>query len=178
MRSLFKFKGGVKPPTQKTQSVGEPIAAAPLPSHVSIPLHQSIGGTPRPIVQVGQEVELAAELVREHPGLFRAVEELQREAAQVRAEPEEAARARYDAHMAQRAQLRAGEDAAVRAQAELLAEQARAAQALAEEAQRQVAETTSQETTSQEAPPAQPVAPSATSQTESIPPHKRARKDS
>ncbi|MFO1403017.1 MAG: electron transport complex subunit RsxC [Azonexus sp.] len=56
MRSLFKFKGGVKPPTQKTQSVGEPIAAAPLPSHVSIPLHQSIGGTPRPIVQAGDRV--------------------------------------------------------------------------------------------------------------------------
>ena len=56
MLNLFKFKGGVKPPTQKTQSVGEPIAAAPLPSHVSIPLHQSIGGTPRPIVQAGDRV--------------------------------------------------------------------------------------------------------------------------
>ncbi|HNM23690.1 MAG TPA: electron transport complex subunit RsxC, partial [Rhodocyclaceae bacterium] len=33
-----------------------PIAAAPLPSHVSIPLHQSIGGTPRPIVQAGDRV--------------------------------------------------------------------------------------------------------------------------
>jgi electron transport complex protein RnfC len=56
MLQLFKFKGGVKPATNKTQSVTEPIAAAPLPSHVAIPLHQSIGGTPRPIVAVGDKV--------------------------------------------------------------------------------------------------------------------------
>ena len=80
--------------------------------------------------------------------------------------------------MAQRAQLRAGEDAEVRARAELLAEQARAAQALAEEAQRQVVEAQVVDTTSREAPPAPPVVPSVTSQPESVPPHKRNRKDS
>jgi len=56
MLQLFKFKGGVKPATNKTQSVTEPIATAPLPSHVAVPLHQSIGGTPRPIVAVGDKV--------------------------------------------------------------------------------------------------------------------------
>ena len=53
---LFKFKGGVKPATNKTQSVTLPIAPAPLPSRLAVPLHQSIGGTPRPLVQVGDKV--------------------------------------------------------------------------------------------------------------------------
>jgi electron transport complex protein RnfC len=56
MLQLFKFKGGVKPATNKTQSLTQPIAIAPLPSVVAIPLHQSIGGTPRPIVQAGDKV--------------------------------------------------------------------------------------------------------------------------
>lgn len=54
--SLFKFKGGVKPPTNKTQSVTLPVATAPLPGKLVVPLHQSIGGTPRPLVQVGDNV--------------------------------------------------------------------------------------------------------------------------
>lgn len=130
------------------------------------------------LLQAGQEVDLPDQLVRSRPDLFSSIEELQREAEQVRAEPEEAAQARYEAHMAQRAQLRAGEDAAVRARAELLAEQARTAQSLAEEAQRQVVEAQVVDTTSREAPPAPPVVPSVTSQPETIPPHKRNRKDS
>ncbi|TXG87048.1 MAG: electron transport complex subunit RsxC, partial [Rhodocyclaceae bacterium] len=56
MLSLFKFKGGVKPQTNKTQSVSEPIAVAPLPSRLFVPLHQSIGGTPQPLVQTGERV--------------------------------------------------------------------------------------------------------------------------
>ena len=56
MLSLFKFKGGVKPQTNKTQSVSEPIAVAPLPSRLFVPLHQSIGGTPQPLVQAGDRV--------------------------------------------------------------------------------------------------------------------------
>ncbi len=71
---------------------------------------------------------------------------------------------------------------AVRARAELLAEQARAAQALAEEAQRQAgqlpeapppeAPASAPPVVSQSAQPPQPF------QTETLPPHKRARKDS
>ena len=56
MLQLFKFKGGVKPQTNKTQSVSEPIASAPLPSRLFVPLHQSIGGTPQPLVQAGDHV--------------------------------------------------------------------------------------------------------------------------
>ena len=56
LMQLFKFKGGVKPATHKTQSVTLPIAQAPLPSFVAVPLHQSIGGTPRPLVQPGDKV--------------------------------------------------------------------------------------------------------------------------
>ncbi|MBI2307452.1 MAG: electron transport complex subunit RsxC [Rhodocyclales bacterium] len=56
MLQLFKFKGGVKPQTNKTQSLAEPIGVAPLPSRLFVPLHQSIGGTPRPLVEPGERV--------------------------------------------------------------------------------------------------------------------------
>ncbi len=56
LQQLFKFKGGVKPDTHKASSVQEPIAAAPLPSLLVIPLHQSIGGMPRPLVKAGERV--------------------------------------------------------------------------------------------------------------------------
>ena len=53
---LFSFKGGVKPDPNKTQSTALPIAQAPLVGRYIVPLHQSVGGTPRPIVQVGDHV--------------------------------------------------------------------------------------------------------------------------
>ena len=56
MLDLFKFKGGVKPPTNKTQSNGLPIIQAPLPSRLVVPLHQSIGGKPQPVVAAGDKV--------------------------------------------------------------------------------------------------------------------------
>lgn len=56
MIQLFKFKGGVKPDPNKTQSTQLPIAQAPLVRRYIVPLHQSVGGTPRPIVQVGDPV--------------------------------------------------------------------------------------------------------------------------
>ncbi|MBK6358107.1 MAG: electron transport complex subunit RsxC [Betaproteobacteria bacterium] len=56
LMNLFKFKGGVKPPSNKLQSNHLPIAQAPMPSHLVVPLHQSIGGTPQPIVQAGDHV--------------------------------------------------------------------------------------------------------------------------
>ncbi len=67
MLNLFKFKGGVKPPSNKTQSVGKPIAAAPLPSRLIVPLHQSIGGTPRPLVQASDHV-LKGQMIGEADG--------------------------------------------------------------------------------------------------------------
>ena len=71
MLQLFKFKGGVKPQTNKAQSVTEPISVAPLPSRLFIPLHQSIGGTPRPLVQAGDHV-LKGQLIGEADGWISA----------------------------------------------------------------------------------------------------------
>ena len=56
MFPLFKFKGGVKPETHKAPSVQQPIARAPLPPLLVVPLHQSIGGVPSPLVEVGERV--------------------------------------------------------------------------------------------------------------------------
>ena len=53
---LFSFKGGVKPDPNKTKSTQLPIAQAPLFAHYTVPLHQNVGGTPRPMVAVGDYV--------------------------------------------------------------------------------------------------------------------------
>ncbi len=71
LMNLFKFKGGVKPPTNKTQSVTLPIARAPLPSRLVVPLHQSIGGVPQPVVQAGDKV-LKGQLIGEADGWISA----------------------------------------------------------------------------------------------------------
>jgi len=54
---LFKFNGGIKPAYNKEPSTGLPIAEAPLPAELVIPLQQSIGGTPRPLVKAGDLVK-------------------------------------------------------------------------------------------------------------------------
>ena len=56
LQKLFKFKGGVKPLTNKTPSVQAPIGQAPLPALLVVPLHQSIGGRANPLVTVGERV--------------------------------------------------------------------------------------------------------------------------
>jgi len=56
LQRLFKFKGGVKPDTNKTPSVQAPIGVAPLPALLVVPLHQSIGGIPNPLVKAGDHV--------------------------------------------------------------------------------------------------------------------------
>lgn len=56
LRKLFSFNGGVKPDPNKGASTREPIARLPLPPQLIIPLHQHIGGTPRPLVKVGDRV--------------------------------------------------------------------------------------------------------------------------
>jgi len=56
MLQLFKFKGGVKPDTNKTPSVQAPIGIAPLPALLIVPLHQSLGGMPNPLVAAGERV--------------------------------------------------------------------------------------------------------------------------
>ena len=71
LMNLFKFKGGVKPPTHKSESTGLPIARAPLPSRLVVPLHQSIGGMPRPVVTAGDKV-LKGQLIGEADGWISA----------------------------------------------------------------------------------------------------------
>ena len=56
LQRLFKFKGGVKPATNKAPSVQAPIRIAPIPPQLVVPLHQSIGGQPTPLVEVGNRV--------------------------------------------------------------------------------------------------------------------------
>jgi electron transport complex protein RnfC len=56
LAATVRFKGGVKPQTNKTPSVQEPIGQAPLPSRLFVPLHQSIGGAPNPLVEAGERV--------------------------------------------------------------------------------------------------------------------------
>ena len=56
LQRLFKFHGGVKPAYNKEASTGLPIAVAPTPALLAIPLHQSIGGPPRPLVIAGERV--------------------------------------------------------------------------------------------------------------------------
>ncbi len=53
---LFSFKGGVKPNPNKSLSTTLPIAQAPLVKRYIVPLHQSVGGTPRPMVKAGDYV--------------------------------------------------------------------------------------------------------------------------
>ena len=71
LMNLFKFKGGVKPPSNKLQSNHLPIAQAPMPSRLVVPLHQSIGGTPRPIVAAGDHV-LKGQMIGEADGWISA----------------------------------------------------------------------------------------------------------
>ena len=56
MLPLFTFKGGVKPETHKRPSVQAPIARAPLPPQLIVPLHQNIGGVSLPLVKAGERV--------------------------------------------------------------------------------------------------------------------------
>jgi len=56
MRKLFKFHGGVHPPTHKAESTGTPIVQAALPSKLVIPLHQHVGNRAVPTIQVGERV--------------------------------------------------------------------------------------------------------------------------
>jgi electron transport complex protein RnfC len=56
LQQLFSFKGGVKPQTRKAPSVQSPIGQVPMPVRLYVPLHQSLGGAPNPLVQAGEQV--------------------------------------------------------------------------------------------------------------------------
>ena len=56
MRPLYKFHGGIHPPTHKSRSNSAPIAHLPLSDKLVIPFHQHAGNRAKPVVQVGDHV--------------------------------------------------------------------------------------------------------------------------
>ena len=71
LATLFKFRGGVKPASHKDESTHAPIARAPLPARLVVPLRQSAGSTPQPLVKAGQKV-LKGERIGAPEGNFSA----------------------------------------------------------------------------------------------------------
>ncbi len=71
LRTLYNFNGGVHPPQHKDVSAGRPIVKAPIPSRLTIPLHQHIGNVAKPIVQVGEKV-LKGQMIAQAEGYVSA----------------------------------------------------------------------------------------------------------
>lgn len=67
MRKIFDFHGGIHPPENKHQSLGEPIRDAGIPAQLVLPLSQHIGAPSTPIVAVGDRV-LKGQVVAEASG--------------------------------------------------------------------------------------------------------------
>lgn len=63
-RRLFRFKGGVHPPQHKEKSTRRPIRPAQLPKQLVLPLHQHIGESSAPIVEVGDHVLKGQKIAR------------------------------------------------------------------------------------------------------------------
>lgn len=55
-RRLWRFRGGIHLPAEKALSTGRPVAAAPVPSFLTIPLQQHVGLPALPLVRVGDWV--------------------------------------------------------------------------------------------------------------------------
>jgi electron transport complex protein RnfC len=71
LATLFKFRGGVKPDAHKDESTRTPIAAAPLPARLVVPLRQNAGSAPLALVGPGQKV-LKGERIGAPEGNFSA----------------------------------------------------------------------------------------------------------
>lgn len=56
MRKLYAMHGGVQPAEHKHESTTQPIAIAPLPTQLIIPLHQHLGQRAKALVKVGERV--------------------------------------------------------------------------------------------------------------------------
>lgn len=56
MKTPYKIHGGIHPPDHKTESTGLPIACAPVPKRLYVPLRQHIGNPAIPLVRVGDTV--------------------------------------------------------------------------------------------------------------------------
>ncbi|MDN3517774.1 electron transport complex subunit RsxC [Aquisalimonas lutea] len=69
--SLFGFPGGVRLPTHKAASTGDPIGALPLPPELVVPLTQHGGDPARAVVSAGDTVG-RGECIGRAPGEFSA----------------------------------------------------------------------------------------------------------
>jgi electron transport complex protein RnfC len=56
VRKLWRFHGGLKLAGHKALSMQQPIAQAPIPKILTLPLHQHIGEPAQPVVKVGEHV--------------------------------------------------------------------------------------------------------------------------
>lgn len=56
MSKLYRFHGGIHPPSNKAQSTLMPISPAPLSRQLIVPFHQHAGEAAKPVVQVGDQV--------------------------------------------------------------------------------------------------------------------------
>jgi electron transport complex protein RnfC len=56
MKKLWDIHGGIHPLENKAQSLSQPIAQAPVPPQLILPLSQHIGAPAKPIVAVGEQV--------------------------------------------------------------------------------------------------------------------------
>ncbi len=64
MRKVHDFHGGIHPPENKHQSVGQPIASAGIPPQLILPLSQHIGAPAACVVSIGERV-LKGQLIAE-----------------------------------------------------------------------------------------------------------------
>ena len=71
MRKIWDIPGGVHPPENKQQSLGEEIGQLPLPDKLVLPLNQHIGAPAKPVVSVGDHV-LKGQLIAEPAGFVSA----------------------------------------------------------------------------------------------------------
>ncbi len=71
MSRVFSFHGGIHPPENKKQSTRAPIAKAPLPKQLVLPMQQHIGAAADPLVKVGDRV-LKGQLIAEPIGRISA----------------------------------------------------------------------------------------------------------
>lgn len=68
---IFDFQGGIHPAENKTQSTELPIAIAPIPEKLVLPIAQHIGAPAEPTVTLGQSV-LKGEVIAEAQGFVSA----------------------------------------------------------------------------------------------------------
>ena len=71
MRKIWDIHGGVHPPENKHQSVGQAIATISLPKELIIPLNQHIGAPAQAVVKMGDKV-LKGQVIGKAQGVFSA----------------------------------------------------------------------------------------------------------